>query len=70
MALYKVTIHEHKIYDSFIEAPNEALAEEAAEEQIIAEETSKWREDYHAGWTEVGDIEIVEDEDDINAQLV
>jgi hypothetical protein len=61
MTLYKVTIHEHRIYDSFIEAPSQALAEEAAEEQIIAEDNAKWREDYHANWTEVGDIEVAED---------
>ena len=61
MTMYKVTIHEHKIYDSFIEAPSQTLAEEVAAEQIINEENSKWREDYHANWTEVGDIEVAED---------
>ncbi len=69
MPLYKVTIHEHKIYDSFIQAPSQVLAEEVAEEQIISEETTKWREDYHAGWTEVGDVEVV-DEEDVDAELV
>jgi len=66
MALYRVTIHEHKIYDSFIEAPSEELAEEIAQDQIISEETSKWREDYHAGWTEVGEIYEAEEEEENN----
>jgi len=63
MAMYKVTIHEHRIYDAFIEAPSQGLAEEVAQEQIVTEDNGKWREDYHAGWTEIGDIEQVEDEE-------
>jgi len=66
MAVYKVTIHEHKIYDSFIEAFSEADAEELAENQIFEEDNSNWREDYNAGWSEVGEIELV-DEEDIDA---
>lgn len=61
MAMYKVTIHEHKIYDSFVEAPSMAEAEEIAESQIIEEENTTWREDFDAGWIEIGDI--VEEED-------
>jgi len=66
MTVYKVTIHEHKIYDSFIEAFSKADAEELAENQVFEEDNSRWREDYNAGWTEIGDIEVV-DEDDIDA---
>jgi len=65
--MYKVTIHEHKIYDSFIQAFSEADAEELAEDQIINEENFTWREDFNAGWIEVGDIT---EEDDIDAELV
>jgi len=63
MTLYKVTIHEHRIYDSYIEAPSQGLAEEVAEEQIINEDNGKWREDHMANWTEVGDIEVVDEEE-------
>ena len=63
MARYKVTIHEHRIYDSIIEAPSLPLAEEAAEDQITNEESNSWREDFHAGWTEVGDIDIIEEDE-------
>ena len=62
MAVYKVTIHEHKIYDLFVDAPSQQLAIEEAEDQIVAEDTSKWREDYDAGWTEVGDVELSEED--------
>ena len=61
MTLYKVTIHEHKIYDTFIEAPSQQLAVEEAEDQIVSEDSSKWREDFDAGWIETGDVEVVED---------
>jgi hypothetical protein len=63
MTMYKVTIHEHKIYDAFIEAPTQQLAIEEAENQIVGEENAKWREDYNAGWAEVGEVELVEEED-------
>ena len=66
---YKVTIHEHVIYDSYIEATSQEEAEELAENQIIEEDSSLWSEDFDAGWTETGDIELVDgDEDD--AELV
>ena len=54
--LYKVTIHEHKIYDSFVDASSVEEAREIAENQIIEEESHTWREDHNAGWTELGDI--------------
>jgi len=63
MAMYKVTIHEHRIYDSIIEAPSSLLAEETAEYQITNEESNSWREDFQAGWAEVGDIEIIEEDE-------
>jgi hypothetical protein len=63
MALYKVTIHEHKIYDSFIEAISEADAEELAENQIFEEDSHGWREDYNAGWSEIGEITMADEED-------
>lgn len=63
---YKVTIHEHIIYDAFITASDEAEAEELAETQIIDEDSAAWREDRNAGWTEIGDIELIDDEDEEN----
>jgi hypothetical protein len=61
--MYKVTVHEHKIYDAFVEAPSQQLAIEEVEDQIVSEDNSKWREDFDAGWTEVGDVEVTEDGD-------
>jgi len=63
--LYRVTIHEHKIHDSYIEAESWREAEEIAKDQIIEELTSGWREDYNAGWTEVGSI-YDENDDQVN----
>ena len=63
---YKVTIHQHVIYDAFIRAVSEDEAQEIAEEQIIEQNTVKWREDYNAGWTEVGDIHDVDEEDEVD----
>lgn len=61
MSKYKVTIHEHKIYDMYIEAPSLELAEEDAEEIVISDDRSLWRPDELAGWTEIGEIEDVGD---------
>jgi hypothetical protein len=61
--LYRVTIHEHKLYDSFIEAENWREAEELAEDQISEELNSGWREDHNAGWIEVGSIYDENDEE-------
>lgn len=58
MTLYKVTIHEHIIYDSFIDAPDQNLAYDIGREQIENEDNTKWQMDPSAGWHEVGDIEI------------
>lgn len=66
MKTYKVTIHDHLIYDMYIEAETEGEAEEIAENAIIDGESSTWQLDTNAGWTEVGDIELTEEEDDDN----
>lgn len=68
--VYRVTIHEHRIYDSFITASSEAEAKALAEEQIMDENSAKWREDFNAGWAEVGDIYNETEEDEINAALI
>ena len=59
MTRYKVTIHEHVIYDTFIEAPSQALAIEAVEEQIVIEDKAQWVEDVMAGWSDIGDVEVL-----------
>ena len=61
--IFKVTVHEHIIYDSFVEATSLEEAEEMVENQIIEEDNASWSVDLDAGWTETGDIEIVEEED-------
>lgn len=58
---YRVTIHEHRIYDSFVEASSVEEARELVETQIVEEDSGMWREDHNAGWAEIGDIY---DEDD------
>jgi len=63
MTMYKVTIHEHIIYDRYISAPSMQLAIEAVEEEVVSEDKGKWRQDYNAGWTDVQDAEVVEDEE-------
>jgi hypothetical protein len=37
------------------------LAIEAVEEEVVSEDKGKWRQDYNAGWTDVPDAEVVED---------
>jgi hypothetical protein len=56
MAVYRVTIHDHIIYDYVIEADSRQEAEARAEETIMNEESHLWRVDFEAGWTEIGDI--------------
>ena len=60
---YKVTIHDHVIYDLHVDAESEDEAKEIAEDSIAEDDKSRWEIDQMAGWTEVGDIELVEDED-------
>ena len=45
MTMYKVTIHEHIIYDRYISAPSMQLAIEAVEEEVVSEDKGKWRQD-------------------------
>ena len=70
MKLYKVTMHEHRIFDAYVSAVSLEEAEEIAENQVIEEDRAKWTEDFNAGWTEVGEIEEVDDEEDVDAELV
>jgi hypothetical protein len=70
MTLYRVTVHEHIIYDSFVEAENEDIAESLVEEQILEDDKRKWRVDYHAGWTETGEIYLANEEELENAELL
>lgn len=66
MKTYKVTIHDHVIYDMYVEAETEVEAEEIAENAVIDGETSTWQIDETAGWTDVGDITLVEGDNDDN----
>jgi hypothetical protein len=66
MKSYKVTIHEHLIYDMYVEAETIEEAEETAENAIIDEDSSTWQLDSNACWAEVGDITQAEEEDDDN----
>lgn len=61
--MYKVIIHEHVIYERFISAPSMQLAIEATEEEVVSEDKGKWRQDYNAGWTDVIEAEVIEDEE-------
>lgn len=61
MAMYKVTVHEHKIYETFIDSPEMPLALEIAENQVTEDNRSTWHEDYNAGWTEVSEIVLADD---------
>jgi hypothetical protein len=63
MSVYRVTIHEHKIYDYMVEAQSKQEAEAMAEDTITNDESHLWREDELAGWTELGDIYNDSDEE-------
>jgi hypothetical protein len=56
MARYQVTIHDHVIYDYWVEADSKEEAKELAEISIQEEQSSAWSIDNMAGWTEIGDI--------------
>ena len=56
MAKYQVTIHEHVIYDHWVEASSKEEAQELAEDAISDGNDAGWKLDAMAGWTEVGDI--------------
>ena len=57
MTSYKITIHEHVIYDCFVDAESKMEAEEIVESSIIAYDKSMWSIDEMAGWIDIGDIE-------------
>jgi hypothetical protein len=61
--MYRVTIHEHKIYDYVVEASSKQEAEAMAEDTITNGESHLWREDEMAGWTEIGSIYNDSDEE-------
>jgi len=63
MSTYRVTIHEHIIYDYVIDANSKQEAEARAEESIMNEESHLWTQDYQAGWTEIGSIYNDSDEE-------
>ena len=63
MSTYRVTIHEHIIYDYVIDANSKQEAEARAEESIMNEESHLWKQDYQAGWTEIGSISNDSDEE-------
>jgi cytidylate kinase len=63
MSTYRVTIHDHIIYDYVIEANSKQEAEARAEESIMNEESHLWIQDYQAGWTEIGSIYNEADEE-------
>jgi hypothetical protein len=56
MKPYKVTIHEHLIYDVWVHADSVAEAEELVENSIFEDDRSGWQIDNEAGWIDVGTI--------------
>jgi hypothetical protein len=56
MARYRVTMHDHTIYDYWVEAPDKNTAVAMAEESAANEEKHLWSVDEMAGWTDIGDV--------------
>jgi hypothetical protein len=56
MSSYKVTIHDHVIYDYVVEADSLQEAIDRAEDTITNGESHLWVEDIEAGWTDVGAV--------------
>jgi hypothetical protein len=56
MKPYKVTIHEHLIYDVWVHADSVAEAEELAENTIFEDDRSGWSQDHEACWIDLGTI--------------
>ena len=54
--MYRVTIHEHRIYDTYVAADSKEDAEDIAVNAITEDDRSQWTEDVNAGWVEVGEI--------------
>ena len=63
MSNYKVTVHEHKIYDLWVEANSKEEAEELASDTVIEGDRRLWSLDENASWVELGDI-YEEDEEE------
>lgn len=61
--MYRVTVHEHVIYDVIVEADSLAEAEELVENSIFEDDRTLWREDTDAGWVEIGTIYDDNDEE-------
>jgi hypothetical protein len=61
--MYKVTVHEHVIYDVIVEAGSAAEAKELVENSIFEDDRTLWREDRDAGWVDIGDIYDDSDEE-------
>jgi len=56
MLKYKVTIHDHIIYDYIVEADSMQEAINRAEDTITNDESHLWLKDEQAGWTEIGSV--------------
>jgi len=56
MTKYRVTIHEHLIYDHWVEANDREQAWELSWNTIMEDDSSQWVKDFDACWTEIGDI--------------
>ena len=54
--MYRVTVHEHVIYDVVVEADSVAEAEELVENSIFEDDRTQWRMDHSAGWVDIGTI--------------
>ena len=61
--MYKVTVHEHVIYDVIVEADSVAEATELVENSIFEDDRTMWREDKAAGWVDIGTIYDDSDEE-------
>jgi len=56
MARYRVTMHDHIIYDYWVEADSKQEAIGKAEDSAANDEKHLWTVDEMAGWTDIGDI--------------
>ena len=62
MTKYKGRIHVHTVYEVIVEAPSQALAEEAIQDQIVQEDNGSWKENFYEGWTDLIDVEEATEE--------
>ena len=56
MTKYRVTIHDHVIYDYVVDADNKNAAISIAEESVANDEKHLWTIDEVAGWADIGSI--------------